>query len=165
MLDRSLLTPNKCPVLKTRLTSNFQFLIPSDFPSLPQTHCHSFARWHSPLPLRAISSALSYQGVVLVTFVETASDGCHSHFQGDVKMQRLRQMRKKWICKWLQNCLFWREGTGYPSSRQFICMSADKNYLHCSRLSTIYRAIKILRGRFLHRIKIRCPKRCALDNA
>lgn len=47
----------------------------------------------------------------------------------------------KWICNQPHNCL---KGRGLLSLhlREFICMSIDKNDLHCYQLTTIYRAIK-----------------------
>lgn len=53
---------------------------------------------------------------------------------------------------------------------EYICMSIDRNYLHCNQLSTIYRAIKKnLKGNESSRSPIEsksdAPEGCALDNA
>lgn len=48
----------------------------------------------------------------------------------------------KWIWNRPQNCLFKGRGLLSLHWTEFICMSIDKNDLHCFRLSTTYRAIK-----------------------
>ena len=65
-----------------------------------------------------------------------------------------------------------RERGGWLSLHQteYICMSIDRNYLHCNQLSTIYRAIKKnLKGNESSRSPIEsksdAPEGCALDNA
>lgn len=65
----------------------------------------------------------------------------------------------------LASSLFRRRGwkSIEPPLMQFICLSKDKNHLHCRRISTTYNTITQLRGNGIRGIRQR--QQCPINNA